>query len=114
MTTELTTAPYGLVVIGSGIAGMIAAPTASTDGRRVALLSKEAFASGSSSSWLAQGGIAAAICGNDDPQLHAADTLAAGRNPCRESAVRLLTQEAPARVVDLADLCQPMRFEQWI
>src|SRR5881394_783174 len=42
--------------------------------------------------------------GDDSPELHFADTLAAGRDLCRESAVRVLTDEAPARIVDLADL----------
>ena len=40
----------------------------------------------------------------DDPALHAADTLAAGRGLCRPSAVRLLTEEAPARIAELRRL----------
>src|SRR5207302_7504086 len=57
-----------------------------------------------SSSWLAQGGVAAASAADDSPELHAEDTLRAGRGLCRESAVRVLTDEAPARIVDLGDL----------
>ncbi|HJU37735.1 MAG TPA: FAD-binding protein, partial [Gaiellaceae bacterium] len=48
-------------------------------------------------SYAAQGGVAAAVGPGDDPALHAADTLSAGRGLCRPSAVRLLTDEAPAR-----------------
>ena len=55
-------------------------------------------------SYLAQGGVAAAVGPDDDPALHAEDTIAAGRGLSRPSAVSVLTDEAPARVADLADL----------
>ena len=58
----------------------------------------------SSNSYAAQGGIAAAVGPDDDPGLHASDTLAAGRGLCRPSAVRLLTEEAPARIAELRRL----------
>ena len=48
--------------------------------------------------------MAAAVGPDDDPALHAADTLAAGRGLCRPSAVRLLTEEAPARIAELRRL----------
>jgi L-aspartate oxidase len=38
-------------------------------------------------SYLAQGGVAAAIGSDDDPTVHAEDTLAAGRGLSRPSAV---------------------------
>jgi len=63
-----------LVVVGSGVAGMTAALGA--DGMRVHLLTKGELASGSSR-W-AQGGVAAAVGAGDSPELHAADTVAAG------------------------------------
>jgi L-aspartate oxidase len=58
----------------------------------------------SSTSSLAQGGIAAAMGEDDSPELHAADTLRAGRGLCRPSAVAVLTTEAPARIRDLVEL----------
>ena len=58
-------------------------------------------------SYLAQGGVAAALADDDSPDLHAADTLAVGRGLCRESAVRLLTAEAPARIRELQQLEVP-------
>ena len=58
----------------------------------------------SSNSYAAQGGVAAALGRDDDPALHAADTLAAGRGLCRQSAVRLLSDEAPARIAELRRL----------
>jgi L-aspartate oxidase len=95
------TAEPDLVVVGSGVAGLSAALVAAAE-LRVLIVSKGPVLT--SSSWLAQGGIAAASAADDSPELHAADTLAAGRGLCRESAVRVLTEEAPARIVDLADL----------
>ncbi len=60
-----------------------------------------------SASYLAQGGVAAAMGEDDSPELHAEDTLRAGRGLCRPSAVAALTAEAPARVADLVDLGVP-------
>lgn len=60
-----------------------------------------------SASYLAQGGVAAAVGSDDSPELHAADTLTAGRGLSRPTAVAALTCEAPARVADLVDLGVP-------
>jgi L-aspartate oxidase len=56
-----------------------------------------------SASFWAQGGLAAALEPGDSPERHAEDTLAAGRNLCRPSAVRVLVEEAPAAVRDLQE-----------
>jgi len=95
------TPEYDLVIVGSGVAGLYGALCAAADAC-VLLVSKGPVLT--SSSWLAQGGVAAAAAADDSGELHAADTLRAGRGLCRESAVRALTVEAPARIVDLADL----------
>jgi L-aspartate oxidase len=95
------TGDYDLIVVGSGVAGLSGALCAAAEAR-VLVLSKGPVLT--SSSWLAQGGVAAASGTDDSPALHARDTLRAGRGLCRESAVRALTEEAPARIVDLADL----------
>lgn len=84
------------------MAGLTAALAAADAGGSVLVLAKGAV--DSSNSWAAQGGVAAAVGPDDDPALHAADTLAAGRGLCRESAVRLLTREAPQRISDLVAL----------
>jgi len=60
-----------------------------------------------SASYLAQGGVAAAVGEDDSPELHAEDALRAGRGLCSEAAVGVLTREAPARVADLVDLGVP-------
>jgi L-aspartate oxidase len=97
-----------VAVVGGGVAGFTAALQAAREAR-VVLLSKGPIAA--SSSYLAQGGIAAAVGDGDAPELHAADTLRAGRGLCRPSAVTTLTEEAPARIVDLVELGVPFDEE---
>jgi L-aspartate oxidase len=91
-----------VLVVGGGVAGLSAALTAAGAGAEVLLLAKGSLLT--SNSYLAQGGVAAARADDDSPELHAADTLEAGRGLCRESAVRLLTAEAPARIAELEGL----------
>ena len=54
-----------------------------------------------SSSYWAQGGLAAAVGSDDSPEIHTEDTLRAGRESCRASAAELLADEAPAAVAEL-------------
>jgi L-aspartate oxidase len=91
-----------VLVVGAGVAGLSAALAAADAGASVRVLAKASHRS--SNSYAAQGGVAAAVGPEDDPALHAADTLAAGRGLCRASAVRLLTEEAPARIEELRRL----------
>ncbi|HEY8108218.1 MAG TPA: FAD-binding protein [Gaiellaceae bacterium] len=91
-----------VVVAGAGVAGLSAALAAAETGAEVLVLAKASHRS--SNSYAAQGGVAAAVGPDDDPELHAADTLAAGRGLCRPGAVRLLTAEAPARIAELRRL----------
>ncbi len=93
--------PFGAVVVGGGVAGLTAALAAATE-TDVLLLAKAPV--DTSSSWNAQGGVAAAVADDDSPALHAADTYRAGRGLCRESAVLALVEEAPARIADLVEL----------
>jgi L-aspartate oxidase len=100
MTLE-TRQTYDLIVVGSGIAGLFGALAAARQGR-VLVISKAPV--GASSSYLAQGGLAAATRPGDSPALHAEDTMRAGRGLSRTSAVEVLTEEAPARIADLVEL----------
>lgn len=54
-----------------------------------------------SSSYWAQGGLAAAVGSDDSPEIHAEDTMRAGRDSCRGSAAELLANEAPGAVAEL-------------
>jgi L-aspartate oxidase len=55
----------------------------------------------SGSSWWAQGGIAAAVGGNDSPELHAADTMAVGGRLNDTEAVRVLVEHGREAVLRL-------------
>ncbi|HEY2935319.1 MAG TPA: FAD-binding protein [Gaiellaceae bacterium] len=89
------------MVVGGGVAGLYAALCAAADADVVLLTKGSLFAS---NSFAAQGGVRAALGADDDPSLHAQDTLGAGRGLARPSAVSALTFEAPARIADLVEL----------
>lgn len=74
---SLETAPLAdrPVIIGAGVAGLMTAMALAPD--PVVLLSRAALGAETSSTW-AQGGMAAALGADDDPDLHVADTVAAG------------------------------------
>jgi L-aspartate oxidase len=90
-----------LVVVGSGVAGLFGALRAAR-AAEVVLITKGLLQA--SNSFVAQGGVAAAVGDDDDVTLHAEDTIKAGRGLCRPSAVEVLTREAPARIADCVEL----------
>ena len=91
-----------VAVVGAGAAGLFTALVAAEQGAQVALVSRSPLAQ--TASFWAQGGIAAALADDDSPELHLADTMAAGRLAARESAARVLCLESPARVRELETL----------
>ena len=88
----------GVLVVGSGVAGLHSAWRASEKGEVLLLTKKSLFDSATS---YAQGGIAAALGAGDSPELHRRDTLAAGAALCDADAVKVLVEEGPARVQEL-------------
>ena len=91
-----------VAVVGAGAAGLYAALVSADRGASVALVSRSPLAQ--TASYWAQGGIAAALAAEDSPAQHAEDTLAAGRQAARASAVQVLCAESPERVRDLQKL----------
>ncbi len=91
-----------LVVVGAGAAGLYTALRAAREGALVTLISATELAE--TSSYWAQGGLAAALAAQDSVELHLDDTLAAGRGAVRPSAARVLVEEAPGAVEDLRRL----------
>ncbi len=87
-----------VVVIGSGIAGLIAAVEASRN-HSVVLITKSNLAE--SNTHYAQGGIAAVVSDDDTVAEHIADTLVAGAGLCWPEAVEVLCTEGPGRINDL-------------
>jgi len=94
----------GVLIIGAGLAGLSAALAATP--RKALVLSASPLLTGCSSAW-AQGGMAAALSADDDPELHALDTIAAGAGLVDPAVARLLTREGPGAVRRLADLGAP-------
>ena len=91
-----------VVVVGTGAAGLMTAIALADAGRRVTVVTKGALGDGSTA-W-AQGGLAAVLGADDDPELHVQDTLVAGAGLCDEAAVRILVDEAPAAIAELQEL----------
>jgi L-aspartate oxidase len=85
-------ASFPPIIVGAGIAGLSVALSLAP--RPVILIARSSIGEGSSSI-LAQGGIAIAAGADDNPALHAADTIAAGAGLCDEKIVRMITGEGP-------------------
>ncbi|MCL5058402.1 MAG: L-aspartate oxidase [Actinobacteria bacterium] len=107
-TRQLPQDYWDYVIIGSGIAGLYAAYMASSIGKKVVVITKQAV--DNSNTDKAQGGIAAALGTSDSPELHYDDTLMAGAGLCDESAVKILVNEGPGRVRELIEI--GARFDQ--
>ncbi|MDO8337355.1 MAG: FAD-dependent oxidoreductase [Microcella sp.] len=105
-----------VVVVGSGLAGLLtalrlarastiqesgAAARASTI-QEITLLTAGSLGAGASPS--AQGGVSAAVSDDDSPELHAADTVAAGAGLVDADAALALCREAPAVIAELLEL----------
>lgn len=90
------------VVVGSGLAGISAAYYLSCLGIKPIIITKKK--ADRSNSFLAQGGIAAAIGQNDSTEYHFDDTIKAGKGLCIEKNVRILVEEGLERVIDLINI----------
>jgi L-aspartate oxidase len=87
-----------VVVVGSGLAGLITALSLSP--MLVVLVTRSKLGAETSSAW-AQGGIAASMGDDDHADLHIADTIAAGHGLCDPEAVRTIITEAPRAIATL-------------
>jgi L-aspartate oxidase len=90
-----------VVVVGSGVAGLMTALHATRAGS--VLLVTKVHVDDGSTRW-AQGGVAAALGADDSPLEHERDTLEAGVGICDVEAVRVLCEEGPARLRELIEL----------
>jgi L-aspartate oxidase len=90
-----------ILIIGSGVAGLsFALKTASF--ASVALITKKKRADTATN--LAQGGVAAVLSAEDRLEDHVRDTLTSGDGLCHEDIVRMVVEEGPERVRELAAL----------
>jgi L-aspartate oxidase len=96
-----------IVIIGGGIAGLMAALAAAP--APVLLLNQGGLGSQAASAW-SQGGLAAAIGADDSTERHVADTMLAGAGLNDPAAVRRIIGAGPAIVTNLARL--GVRFDR--
>jgi L-aspartate oxidase len=95
----LETLRADFLVLGSGIAGLRAALALARHGR-VLVVTKDQPSE--SNTGYAQGGVAVAIGTDDATSLHLEDTLRAGDGIVCEPAARILVEEGPERIRELA------------
>ncbi len=104
---KFTMKQFDFLILGSGIAGLSFALKVAPRGR-VAIVTKKDRAESNTN--YAQGGIAAVTSKEDSFELHVRDTLAAGAGLCKESVVRTIVEEGPARIAELIEL--GMKFSE--
>ncbi|MDA3861921.1 MAG: L-aspartate oxidase [Melioribacteraceae bacterium] len=92
---------YDFLILGSGLAGLSTALHASKYGS-VGLVTKSKL--NVSSSYYAQGGIAAVISEDDTIESHYNDTLIAGGGLCNKEAVQILVSDGSKRVKELIEM----------
>jgi L-aspartate oxidase len=92
---------FDYLILGSGIAGLTFALKMAPHGR-VAIVTKKDRAESNTN--YAQGGIASVTSKEDTFELHVRDTLTAGAGLCKESVVRTIVEEGPARIAELIEL----------
>lgn len=95
---------FDFIIVGSGIAGLYAALLARNHGS-VCILTKGSI--DECNTKYAQGGIAAAVGADDDPDLHLRDTIEAGAGLVDEHAARILVEAAADRIADLVNFGVP-------
>ena len=101
MSAALHSLDGRVAVVGAGVAGLMTALRLAP--RPVVVVSKSPLGAEASSLW-AQGGLAAALGPDDSPELHAADTMAAGDGLCAPRIVERFTRAAPQAIGELARL----------
>ena len=101
---------YDVVIVGAGLAGLYTALNLD-ENLSCVVLAKENV--DMSSSWLAQGGIAAAVSRDDTPQFHLEDTVIAGAGLCNMEAVEVLVNEGPSDIANLMSLHVPFDLDEY-
>jgi len=100
---------FDVIIVGTGLTGLYAAlhidPAYSC-----CILAKKQLER--SSSWLAQGGIAAAVAEDDTPAFHLEDTCLAGAGLCDAAAVKVLVDEATDDIRALQAMGVPFDLDE--
>jgi L-aspartate oxidase len=95
-------ASYDVIVVGSGAGGLVAAVSSVRAGARVGIVTKTRLQACNSAK--AQGGIQAAVGGDDSPDAHAEDVVRSSNGTADPALVEVLTTEAPSAIHWLEEL----------
>jgi len=98
-TKKLLSEKVDTVVVGAGLAGLYVAYNLLKLGVKPLIITKKQI--GISNSFLAQGGIAAAIGEDDSPEIHFEDTVNAGKGLCDEKNVFCMVETGVEEVINL-------------
>lgn len=98
------TSTRDILIVGGGLAGLFLALKLAP--RRCTVIALAPLGQAAASAW-AQGGLAAALSPEDEPSLHATDTVSAGAGIVDPVVARLIAQDGPERVRDLLELGVP-------
>jgi L-aspartate oxidase len=98
------TSSRDILIVGGGLAGLFLALKLAP--RRCTVIALAPLGQAAASAW-AQGGLAAALSPEDNPSLHAADTIAAGAGIVDPVVARLIARDGPHRVRDLLAMGVP-------
>ncbi|MBI1360676.1 MAG: L-aspartate oxidase [Alphaproteobacteria bacterium] len=93
-----------ILIVGAGLAGLFLALKLAP--RRCTVIALAPLGQAAASAW-AQGGMAAALSADDNPELHAADTIAAGAGIVDPVVAQMIAENGPARVRDLLAMGVP-------
>jgi len=97
----MTDVKTDILVIGSGVAGLMFALKVADHGTVTLVTKKEAMESNTN---LAQGGIASVFGEMDSFDLHIKDTLASGDGLCNGDVVDMVVKDGPTRINELIEM----------
>ncbi|WP_292831866.1 L-aspartate oxidase [Microbacterium sp.] len=100
--TDGTQGPVRVVIVGSGIAGLVTALHAVDAGCQVTVVTKDVLEHANTR--YAQGGIAGVMFEDDRAEDHIRDTLVAGAGLSDPAAVHVLVDDGPERIRELVAL----------
>jgi fumarate reductase (CoM/CoB) subunit A len=97
--SEIQHVETDVLIIGGGVAGMMAAVGCIRSGVKPILMTKATFPSGSSS--MARGGYSAAVARSDSPEFYYEDAIAASDGLCNRRLMKIMSSEVIERTYEL-------------
>jgi fumarate reductase (CoM/CoB) subunit A len=105
-----------ILIVGAGLAGMIAAIEAAKSKQKVTLLTKNSFGK-SGASYITRAGFSVVLKNKnseDNPQIHFEDTIKSGKKINNRKLVKLLVEKAPEYIKRLADYGVKFEWKKYL